>query len=281
MLRRRWFCNRLHRSRGKKSQRFQRASQRRAPSTGRLRSPVRTCDPAEFEQSLSLGDLGNKKNHVGGIDILHFELHALVGPKRRSASLCHNSQPRLAFLFIGDSHMPKGPFIASQFVPTEWSSAADKAVFGNTFLHFVESGWKRSLFTKGFYQRLSNCFGHIAHYDIHGFYETWFTSDKDRLEFLKNASTWACYGDPKFTFSDVERALRQQIHGRNYVALYEVRAAEELRTAETMILRRLEAKYRSPTAATPSDMEPREEAEPTSPATRSVTVREPVQISLF
>jgi hypothetical protein len=60
--------------------------------------------------------------------------------------------------------MSKGPFIASQFVPTEWSSAADKAAFGNTFLHFVESAWKRSLFTKGFYQRLSNCFGHIAHY---------------------------------------------------------------------------------------------------------------------
>jgi hypothetical protein len=60
--------------------------------------------------------------------------------------------------------MSKGPFIASQFVPTEWSSAADKAAFGNTFLHFVESALKRSLFTKGFYQRLSNCFGHIAHY---------------------------------------------------------------------------------------------------------------------
>jgi hypothetical protein len=60
--------------------------------------------------------------------------------------------------------MPKGPFDASQFVATEWNSAADKAAFGNTYLHFIESGWKRSLFTKGFYQRLSNCFSHIAHY---------------------------------------------------------------------------------------------------------------------
>ncbi len=54
----------------------------------------------------------------------------------------------------------------------------------NTYLHFIESEWKRSLFTKTFYNRLSMCFGHIAHYDIHGFYETWFTCDKDRLEFL-------------------------------------------------------------------------------------------------
>jgi hypothetical protein len=84
--------------------------------------------------------------------------------------------------------MPKGPFTASLFVPTEWSTAADKAAFGNTLLHFVESEWKRGLFTKGFYQRLSNCFRHIAHYDINGSYETWFTCDKDRLGFLKNAS---------------------------------------------------------------------------------------------
>jgi len=44
--------------------------------------------------------------------------------------------------------MPKGPFNASQFIATEWNSAADKAAFGNTYLHFIESGWKRSLFTK-------------------------------------------------------------------------------------------------------------------------------------
>jgi hypothetical protein len=101
------------------------------------------------------------------------------------------------------------------------------------------------------------------------------------VEFLKNASKWPCYGDPKFTFSDVERALRQQIHSRNYVALSEVRAAEELRTAEMMILRSHEAKYRIPTVTLPSEVEPRDEASSTSPATRSAAVREPVQISLF
>jgi hypothetical protein len=85
----------------------------------------------------------------------------------------------------------------------------------------------------------------------------------------------------KFTFSDVERALCQQIHSRNYVALYEVRAAEELRTAEMMILRSLEAKYRSSTVTLPSEVESRDEANSTSPATRSTAVSEPVQISLF
>ena len=56
------------------------------------------------------------------------------------------------------------PFDASQFVATQWNSAADKAAFGNTYLNVIESEWKQSLFTKSFYQRLSNCFGHIAHY---------------------------------------------------------------------------------------------------------------------
>ena len=142
--------------------------------------------------------------------------------------------------------MPAKPFDASQFVATQWSSAADKAAFGNAFLHFIESEWKRSLYTKSFYQRLSNCFGHIAHYDIHGFYETWFTCDKDRRGFLKNTLSWPCWGDPTFTYSDVERAIKQEVRARNYLALYELKAAEELRTAEIAVLTRLEAKYRSP-----------------------------------
>jgi hypothetical protein len=60
--------------------------------------------------------------------------------------------------------MSPAPFDASQFVATQWNTAADKAAFGNTYLRFIEQEWKRSLFTKGFYQRLSMCFGHIAHY---------------------------------------------------------------------------------------------------------------------
>ena len=174
--------------------------------------------------------------------------------------------------------MPKGPFNASQFVATKWNSAADKAAFGNTYLHFIESGWKRSLFTKGFYQRLSNCFSHIAHYDIHGFYQTWFTCDKDRLEFLRWASRHPCYGDPKFTFSDVERAIKQQIRSRNYVALYELKATEELRSAERAILVRLESKYRSPVATVTiadSGMNAGDDNRPLP------VVIEPLQFSLF
>jgi len=61
--------------------------------------------------------------------------------------------------------MPKGPFLPSEFVPTQFSTAADKADFGNTLLLFIESEWKQTLFTKSFYNRLSMCFGHIAHFN--------------------------------------------------------------------------------------------------------------------
>ena len=65
--------------------------------------------------------------------------------------------------------MPKGPFHPSEFVPTKFSTAQDKADFGNAFLHFIESEWARTAFSKSFYNRLSMCFSHIAHYDCRRF----------------------------------------------------------------------------------------------------------------
>lgn len=179
--------------------------------------------------------------------------------------------------------MPKGPFDACQFVATEWSSAADKAAFGNNYLHFIESEWKRTVFTKSFYGRLSNCFGHIAHYNVSQFYDVWFTCEKDRLEFLKQTASWPCYGDPKFTFSDVERAIQKEIRHRNYVAIYELRATEELRSAEIAVLERLETKYRTP-AAFPTNAPLKWEAVPEVPQAPSMPASissKPIQISLF
>lgn len=36
--------------------------------------------------------------------------------------------------------MPKELFLASDFVATKFSTAADKAHFGNLLLHFIDSG---------------------------------------------------------------------------------------------------------------------------------------------
>jgi len=71
---------------------------------------------------------------------------------------------RLALFICVEITMPTGPFLPSAFKATKFSTAADKAEFGNALLHFIESEWAPALFTKSIYNRLSMCFGHIAHY---------------------------------------------------------------------------------------------------------------------
>ncbi len=139
--------------------------------------------------------------------------------------------------------MPKVLFSAEEFTPTEFSTAQDKAAFGNHFFRFIESDWKQTIFTKTFYYRLSNCFGHIAHYDLHGFYGTWFADDALRLSFLRHTLRFGCYGDPTYTFSDVERAIKAELGRRPLVAQYETRVTAAIRAGELAQLERLQAKY--------------------------------------
>lgn len=146
--------------------------------------------------------------------------------------------------------MPKLLFHAEQFEPTEFSTPQDKAAFGNHFFRFIESDWKQSLFTKSFYNRLSSCFGHIAHYDLHGFYGTWFADDVLRLSFLQHTLRFSCYGDSAYTFSDVERAIKGELRRRPLVAHYEARVSAAIRTRELALLERLQAKYGTTIAAT-------------------------------
>jgi len=175
--------------------------------------------------------------------------------------------------------MPKGPFLPAEFTPTKFSNNADKAEFGNHFLRFIESEWAQMLFTRDFYHRLSCCFGHIAHCDRATFYETWFTSDCDRLRFFEHTLRWPCWGDPEYTFCDVERAIQQEIRKRNYLARYELRAAEAVRSGEMETLKRLEAKYRAV-----ANHQPNADSVPPIPSSATQEVaktRMPEQASLF
>jgi hypothetical protein len=132
-------------------------------------------------------------------------------------------------------------------------------------LHFIDSEWEHALFTEKFCNRLSNTFGHIAHYDRPTFYATRFSCDADQLRFLQNALRWPCWGDAAFTFCDVERAIQREIRKRKYLALYELKAAESLRSAGLAILKQLEAKYR-PSATRRTE----ETAETMTPARGSI-----------
>jgi hypothetical protein len=94
------------------------------------------------------------------------------------------------------------------FTPTEFSTITDKEHFCEQFQRFVSKGYKKTMFPKWFYTRLSMSFGHIAHYNQGGFYETFFVSDIGEQNFIEQTLAYPCYGDPAFTYSDVERYLQ-------------------------------------------------------------------------
>jgi hypothetical protein len=97
------------------------------------------------------------------------------------------------------------------FTPTKWATAEEKAKIANKVTRFILGGFQQGSFTKVMYQRLSNMFGHIAHYNINGFYETWFSDIQACRDWAEHITgSWLSgMGDPKFTWSDVEKALIQ------------------------------------------------------------------------
>jgi hypothetical protein len=180
---------------------------------------------------------------------------------------------------VREDAMPKGPLLPSEFVSTKFSSAAEKAEFGNAFLHFLDADCPQELFTKKLYNRLSMTFGHIAHYNRGGFYDTWFTRAGNKAAFIEKTLQWPCHGDPEYTFSDVEQAVQRVARDRNYLARFELRARDELSTAELKDLERLEAKYRNERQAESAARN--ELAAPAVSDTVNASSNVPVQISLF
>jgi len=134
-------------------------------------------------------------------------------------------------------------FSPSQFTATQFETAEDKAAFANRFVRFVESGYNPNIFTKKFYRRLSMCFGHIAHYNQAGFYDTFFTSREGRLDFAQVTEGRQIYGDPAYCDSDIEKVLQEW--AREYGMI--TRAQNELNVTierlERAELTRLQAKY--------------------------------------
>lgn len=136
-----------------------------------------------------------------------------------------------------------------QFTPTQWDTADTKAAFAKHFIKFVQSDFAQIKFPKTFYQRLSMTFGHIAHYNQHGFFETFFTTTEGKVRFLRQTLAHPCWGDPAWTYSDVERALQSWVRENDVLSQYEQRLAQEQEAEERATLARLQAKY--PNKGTP------------------------------
>ena len=134
-------------------------------------------------------------------------------------------------------------FHAESFTPTKWTTAEQKATFANQLVAFIAADFPANKFTKALYDRLSHCFGMIAHYSRDGFFDTFFTDLPGKLRFLKCLTQWPCYGSPEYTFSDVEAATSEAIRSMGYVEIYDARLRRESEARERAILALLQAKY--------------------------------------
>jgi hypothetical protein len=139
----------------------------------------------------------------------------------------------------------RGPFRTVQFTPTKWDSADAKAEFANRFVRFVERDFDPKIYTKKFYQRLCQMFGFIAHYDMSGFWNTYFCTAADKLRFIQGClRSKGRVGDPAWTWCDVEGALVEWLEQQDVTSLWEQQVQEEVRSQELAILEKLEKKYR-------------------------------------
>ncbi len=123
-------------------------------------------------------------------------------------------------------------FRADRFVATQYSSAAAKARFASHYVRFVAAGFDRSLFQLWFYRRLRMTFGHLAHTDVDGFYNTWFEGTFHQHGFVDQALRWPCPGDPAVTFCDVEAALQQWLRSVGALDLLAARHEAEREATE-------------------------------------------------
>ena len=89
-------------------------------------------------------------------------------------------------LTLNDLAQSRGP---GQLHDSKFMSAAEKSKVLKHWEMFLRSGLEKDKFTKALYEHLHQHCSFIAHYDIHGFYATYFQSGDDTLHFLSQFDT--------------------------------------------------------------------------------------------
>ena len=101
--------------------------------------------------------------------------------------------------------------------------------------------------------------GISRNYNRDGYYSVFFERDADKVVFLDQTLRWPCYGDPTYTFCDVERAVQRRLRAANVIEVFRMREADATRKRELDILARLQAKYganREPPSSSPQTSPP-------------------------
>lgn len=135
-------------------------------------------------------------------------------------------------------------FQASQFRPTKWATAEDKARFANWLAKFIDDDCPAGKFPEWAYDRLNKTFGFIAHYNRGGFASTYFRSAQTRLRFVTNLLTYPFAGsNPDCTYGDVELAIRAWMDSHHILERYQRAAELEQEISERAMLAALTQKY--------------------------------------
>ena len=72
------------------------------------------------------------------------------------------------------------------FQDGRWTSAKQKHAILNRWIKFLESDLARDAFKKNLYEHLHLRCGFIAHFNIDGFYQTYFTTGEGKMRFLSH-----------------------------------------------------------------------------------------------
>ncbi|MEO8714805.1 MAG: hypothetical protein ABI369_07320 [Acetobacteraceae bacterium] len=134
-------------------------------------------------------------------------------------------------------------FTEHDFIPTKFSTAAEKAWFANTLCRFIAEDCPRSRWTKRLYQRLSLTFGHIAHYDSLGFWAVFFETTAGKVSFIEQTLSWPCLGQPDHAYCDVERLIQARLRTCHTLDTYRALRDADIERRERAALDHLKAKY--------------------------------------
>ena len=96
-----------------------------------------------------------------------------------------------------------------QFKDVEFLTAKEKELILRSWTRFLKNGLRKEDFTKRLYEHLHLHCGFIAHYDIHGFYSTYFTdiTGKERFfDHLFGDYNQRCQIDD---YKDIQEAMYQ------------------------------------------------------------------------
>ena len=98
-------------------------------------------------------------------------------------------------------------YTPNQFEGNEFHTAEHKAWVVNQLICLINSGFDKVYWNKDLYNALyMSLFGHIAHYDMHGFWGSWFDHRNDRYRFIRNIVNYPYIGSG--SMGDVESAIQ-------------------------------------------------------------------------